>query len=404
MRDIPALDDIEHRFANIEISIEKLKQEQALHVKALDEHNNRLTKLETGVPIPPPDPEPDPNPTPSNRWGINLGERQYSDKPWRPDKALLPDGTLNPEYVRLLKPVAHTIRFMDKNEINNLISPPAWSYWVKDLDWQIELCNRCSSNFWLNFFVDSTITFIGDTILYIRNRLNHNLKIIVAWANEPWIGDSTDVGRWMIAQSEEQLGGDKFFDLWASRCRRTFEAAKNADPSCITVLETQTASTWVTEKLHSRIPNYDALGITCYYGPGLGSTAPSSLTMNELFDFAHNKLYAKEIPRIQDQGAFAEANNKLLVSYEGGNHFAIPEYQHAGRESLVKTLIEANYDSRILTMYDDIIEAYIDAGGSDYRCHFNFLDTNDKYGCWGLGETLDTLETSTKYHHATGQL
>lgn len=399
--------------AGQQLSDEQARQDAVLDALELGhaDHERRLKALENAPPpeVPPEPPEnPAPNPPPpgtdpGDRWGINLGKPQDPNKPWRVDTPLDGFGEINMAYQAVLYPVAHTIRFMDKNRINDDLNPPAWDEWEDALAWQVKLCNACAGHFWLNTHYRMNADMVKRTTAFVRANLSPALKTLVGWANEPWIGDQTDVGRQIKADTGAELGADAFFDFWARRMRETFAAAKSADPGCITVMETQTASTWVTGKLHDRIDDYDAIGVTCYYGPGLGNTPPNTISLDGLFQMSEAKLVNKEIPRLRDQLDFCAAHGKLAVSYEGGNHYALPVWQRSGREQVVQAMIDAQRDPRINTLYGRLLDVWNShPAATKHRCHYNFIEQWTEHGAWGLGESLDTIIQSPKYRYAAG--
>jgi len=347
----------------------------------------------------PSDPGTAPQPAPDTEggagdrsFGCNVGFYQHKD--WSPDK---PD---DPRYAGLLKPVGHTIRTMDWDRVNDYVDE---SYDEAKLDKQIALAVACDADFYLCLRYYDGLEEITAKVRRIREGIGPDKTLYVEWVNEPW-NPAFATYKEIKSITGQDLGGDMFFDLWANRAEHAFMVAKQTDPTCKTVLGCQTANPWVAKQVEKRLdPDVepDMHGLTWYFGAGIGGTPRPDLDATDILEHADAKLENKEIPRVRDHIAYSKSIGREVIGYEGGSHFTIDPRLHESHKGVWRAMNEANRDPRILELYRDMVAAWKDAGGGP-MLHYNFLSIYDKWGSWGLGESLDTITQSTKYRYAAG--
>lgn len=333
--------------------------------------------------------------------GFNTGK---VFKTWSPDKPFLPDGSLDPQYVRLATPIAHTIRFMDWLNTNDNMAylSSLDDAWRKMLDQQVQLANACGSDFWFNVPFHASDAWTTQAVAYIRARLRPQAVILIEWSNEPW---NSGLGAYKQLRRETGVdagGGDglKFFDAWAVYAGRAFAAARAADPGCVLVLGAHPENMWMTNKVYDRLElKPDAIAITFYAGTSSRDPLRNIQTARQLIDAAKQRWRDKGEAKMVEAFAFADAHDLDVFGYEGGQHLVAPLINGKPDPRIVPLAIEAQDDPAILELMDLPYTKFIDLGGKR-AVFFMLVSLYDQWGCWGLARTIGELADSIKYRWA----
>ncbi|MEZ6193749.1 MAG: hypothetical protein R3C45_21105 [Phycisphaerales bacterium] len=372
-------------------------------------------RIDTGPDETPPPETPEPNPGPSNgKIGMNAGFV------WR-SNFTHPDRPGVDNYDDLLRPVCSVYRPMNWNRINDFrpevdsIDDPHYydgRTWRDALREQVGLCNAVGAGFYLNVPVRATPGFVREAVAFIRANLQDNSGggggggggdsggvIYIAWANEAWLP-----GRFPydylkdVSGTDPGSGDNAFFDLWADKLVMTFAAAREADPTCIRVVETKTArdGTWYTEQIVKRLQlrgcDYDAVAGTLYFSPKWPSGYWESMSVDDAFDEAEEEWVSDDRKWQVANIRWAKDRGKLAIAYEAGQHF----HDIGMRPALVRTLQNCQTDPRMGEMYRAVYGYALEAG-IDLIIDFDWLDWSNQHGYWGKATSLEELPGSVKY-------
>lgn len=319
-----------------------------------------------------------------------------------------PDDPNEDGYVELITPVASVIRFMNPNYIAivtnsavnsiddriNIRHLPDETTWRVQLAWQVALCNDVDADFYLNTPFYATANWTREAVAFIRVNLNIDHSIYIAWCNEPWNGVADPYQEIKKITGHGMGGGDDlvFFDEWARRIDIVFNAARESDPTCIRVFETQTANVWVTGKVHDRITSdYECIAGTAYWSPRQEALF-SGITKDQVFDAAWDSWNNDERHDQTTTVAFALAHEKRAITYEAGPHFV----DFSQRPDVVNTLRDCQEDPRMAGQYGLVLDNFFAAGG-DLSIHFEWLGWWNKHGYWGFANALSKVATANKY-------
>lgn len=363
--------------------------------------------LGTGVPpvvVPPiviPPIDPPPVADDDRYFCVNLDFTWQEDKPWRPDKPINADGSLNQEYVDLIRPVADGLRFLNPNLINKDRThyTSLTQEWRDRLDWQIELCNEVDADFWFNAPYHASDQFIHEAMTYIRARLSARNLTYFEWSNEVWNGAQPAYQMTKDIGGGEDMASVGFMTQWATKVASANRAARLADPTCILVVGNQNGNPWLVKELHKYLvaqgaDNYDAVAITFYVGTR--GEINDSTTLNQLFA-AMDASADRAIPKTLQIMDWCQANGKRALFYEGGGHLTA----YSGGDTLKNTMKRAQSDIRYVQVLDRYLIA-IDSHplGLDKKYWFDFVSTYTVHGFWGFHSNLEDMANSLKYEWA----
>ena len=361
---------------------------------------NRVAAIEQGDSDPAPAPDPV-SVTDGRLLGINTG---FVDAPFSPDIPYLADGTLDHDYVKLMTPIASTIRFMDWNRINGDLAfyTQLDETWRGRLDQQVRLANACNADLWLNVPFHASEAWTTQAVAFIRARLNAEHVILVEWSNEPW-----NTGFNTYQQLKREAGTDAgsgaglaFFELWADYMDAAFRGARAADPDCLLVLGGHPASVWWTERVYERLDvKPDAVATTFYIGPKPKDTLADVQTARQLIERARSEWEDGGEAKMRETFAFAEREGLDVFGYEGGHHLAAPYINGKPDQRIAALVIEAQHDPAILDLMALPLDLFIELGGKR-ACFYKFVSVYDQYGAWGLARSVAELPGSIKYQWA----
>lgn len=352
-------------------------------------------------PDPTPDPEPDPAAPNTGKIGMNAGFV------WR-SNFTHPDQPGVGNYYDLLRPVCSVYRPMNWNRINDFRSevdsiddPHLYEgkTWRDALAAQVGVCNAVGAGFYFNVPVRATPGFVREAVAFIRANLSEEGAIYIAWANEAWLPGRFPYDYLKDVSGVDPGSGDNaFFDLWADKLVMTFTAAREADPTCIRVVETKTArdGTWFTEQIVNRLQlrgsDYDAVAGTLYFSPKWPGGYWESMSADDAFAEAQ-KEWADDDRKWQEASIrWAKDRGKLAIAYEAGQHF----HDISMRPALVRTLQRCQTDPRMGEMYHAVYGHALEAG-IDLIIDFDWIDWSNQHGYWGKAATLEELPGSVKY-------
>jgi len=364
------------------------------------------------VVVPPPITEPEPPTTDVRTLGIQTDfvGRDWADPvKWITDRPYLNDGDgpLDPEYVRLMTPIADTIRYLNWYRTNDdmtaytsldQMNKNGDDTWRGMLNKQVDLANAVGADFWFNVPFDAQPSFTRAAVALIREGLRPEQEIIIEWSNENWNSGMGTYKR--IRQiTGEDLGGDAFFQFWADRCTVAFTSARQADPDVICTVAGQTANSWVVQQVYKRVTvPVDATALTFYIGSGSGTWEGVTNT-DQLIDACIAEWNGREKREMRRHFAWADGKGLPTFGYEGGQHIVARYVNGEPVPWQVDLAIAAQDNPRITAMMDIPLDEFLRLGGTR-PVVFDFLSIYNKHGAWGLGRDLGRLETNRKYQWA----
>jgi len=404
------------------VILEESMSDHGIHMTDEASANHLHDGWHTGTDPPPvvepPDPPPviDPPPVvdppiiPSARiLGINtdfVGRDKGDATPWITDRPYLNDGDgpLDPEYTRLMTPIADTIRYLNWYRTNDdmttytsldQMNKNGDDTWRDMLNKQIDLANAVGADFWFNVPFEAQPSFTRAAVALIREGLHPEQQIIIEWSNENWNSGMGTYKR--IRQiTGEDLGGDAFFQLWADRCTVAFTSARQADPDVICTIAGQTANSWVLQQVYKRVTvPVDATAIAFYIGTG-SSTWDGVTNTDQLIDASIANWSGHEKREMQRHFAWADTKGLPTFGYEGGQHIVATYVNGEPVPWQVDLTIAAQDNPRITAMMDLPLDEFLRLGGTR-PVVFDYLNNWNKHGAWGLARDLGRLETSKKY-------
>lgn len=345
----------------------------------------------------------------------------------------------NPDFLAKIKQF-DTLRFMDWMSTNNSEQKdwenrpkPTDAVWAKKgvpLETMVALANKQKANAWFNMPHLASDDYIAKFAQYVKANLDPSLKAYVEYSNEAW--------NWQFQQAQygnvqgRAKWGDKgdawmqwngmksaqICDIWK---KQVFgEKDKNR---VVCVMGTQTAwrgledsvlqcPAWAAE---GNEPCYkhgiDALGITGYFGGGLGNkeNVETVLSWRKDPDGGFEKAFTqltkggllKEGDTIKETiDSFSyfkkvtDAKNLKMVVYEGGSHI-VGVGDPVNNEQLTEFLIAVNKHPKMYDLYTEVFNGWKQAGGTLFN-HFVDINQPSKWGSWGALDYV-TQETSPKY-------
>lgn len=285
------------------------------------------------------------------------------------------------------------------NNIHGFVPKPGGLYRVMAYEWQIDLCNRVGADMWITVPAHTDVSSDGywsKLAKLIRDNLDPSLKVYVEYSNEIWnhafeqreyvngraqaVGvsgdDNTRVWKYTVKASA---------DLW-----QVFINEFGGRDRLKLVLPGQSASHYMAEFHYDYLndislnPNGlrpDVYAIAPYVGHGINSSG------SDVFSSLHEELNLVTRPQLEAHRALADANNVVLVTYEGGQHI-----YKGGRVASV------NRDPRMYAFY----KAYLDTLAEYVPLTMNFMYSgaySEQYGnAWGSKESISqSIDQAHKY-------
>lgn len=345
----------------------------------------------------------------------------------------------NPDFLAKIKQF-DTLRFMDWMQTNDS-EQKDWenrpkltdATWVKKgapLEVLVALANKQKANAWFNMPHLASDDYIAKFAQYVKTNLDPSLKAYVEYSNEAW--------NWQFQQAQygnvqgRAKWGDKgdawmqwngmksaqICDIWK---KQVFGEKDKSRVVC--VMGTQTAWRGLEDSVlqcpawaaQGNEPCYkhgiDALGITGYFGGGLGNkeNVEQVLSWRKDPDGGFEKAFTqltkggllKEGDTIQATiEAFsyfqkvATAKNLKMVVYEGGSHI-VGIGDPVNNDQLTEFLIAVNRHPKMYELYTEIFNSWKKAGGTLFN-HYVDVSQPTKWGSWGALDYV-TQETSPKY-------
>ena len=303
----------------------------------------------------------------------------------------------NPNLLNDLAPFK-IIRFMDWNATNDSNNPQAnWSTRKQKtgdqtkapvaFEWQIDLCNRTKTDYWLNVPHEANLTSYPTSLAQlVHSQLDSSLRVYVEWSNEVWNGSFPQNAYAATQGTNLNLpGSDKAlaYQVYASvRVWDAFEGVfGKGSPRLVKILSGQHAWNGPCTSLMT------ALGDSSINPNGSQPTAFAVAPYFSGTSLAALQTSAAGVASGLDSNATCASGKGLpLISYEGG----------ADSYSAGNGCTTLQHDSGMRSLYSSFLDTLLAHQKGP------FMQYTATGSCWGLKErTGDTLSTSPKYQGVT---
>jgi hypothetical protein len=293
----------------------------------------------------------------------------------------------------------------------------------------IELANRVGADAWFCVPHKADDHYVSELAKLIKTRLDPKLRAYIEYSNELWNG-IFEQAQWVKEQGcragLNKLGrysgscDDDGARHWAGvkwNARRSgqifqiFDTIFAGEEQRVThVLAGQAQNVHLNEILlesfadraiNSAHTAADVFAIAPYLGGELaselvehGRRAIDPTAMLDRLD----ALIAPEVSEPTRQNRELATRNGLhLVAYEGGQHLVA--YGEAANDSaFVSKLIAANRHPRMRSIYAHMLDAWYSQSHDGLLMLFNYVETPNKYGVWGLLESQEqSMSEAPKY-------
>ena len=297
-------------------------------------------------------------------------------------------------------------------------------------EYMIDLANRLDSDAWFCVPHKADDAYVEALAQLIKARLSPKHKAYIEYSNELWNGIFSQTG-WAAEQGCKaglnklgQYSGsceDDGARYWAGikyNARRTGEIIAIVDrvfgadkARVVRVIAGHAHNEHMNEVLVSALEDKainrsgtraDVLAIAPYLGGSLASDLAehgkaASISVPELLDKLESLVRSDVAEPTRNNYKIAQKHGLRLTAYEGGQHLVA--YGEASKNgAFVDKLIAANRNPRMRSIYTRMLDAWYENSGHGLMLLFNFAETPNKYGAWGLLESQEQqLGQAPKY-------
>ncbi len=297
-------------------------------------------------------------------------------------------------------------------------------------EYMIDLANRLAADAWICVPHKADDAYVESLAGLIKTRLAPGRKAYIEYSNELWNGIFPQA-KWASEQGCKaglnKLGAytgsceDDGVRYWAGikwNARRTGEIVQIFDRvfasdkgRIVRVIAGHAHNEHSNEvlldsfddKQINRAANrVDVLAIAPYLGGSLASDLAEqgkagSVSVPELLDKLEGLVRTDVAEATRNNYKIAQRHGLRLTAYEGGQHL-VANGEASGNGAFVDKLIAANRNPRMRSIYTRMLDAWYDNSGHGLLMLFNFAETPNKYGAWGLLENQEQpLSAAPKY-------
>jgi hypothetical protein len=285
-------------------------------------------------------------------------------------------------------------------------------------EYMIDLANRLDTDAWICVPHKADDAYVEALAQLIKTRLSPKHKAYIEYSNELWNGIFSQT-RWAAEQGCKaglnklgQYSGsceDDGARYWAGikwNARRTgeiiaiFDRVFGADKARIVrVIAGHAHNEHMNEVLVSALEDKainrsgtraDVLSIAPYLGGSLASDLveqgkAASISVPDLLDKLESLVRSDVAEATRNNYKIAQRHGLRLNAYEGGQHL-VAYGEASANGAFVDKLIAANRNPRMRSIYTRMLDAWYENSGQGLMLLFNFAETPNKYGAWGLLE------------------
>lgn len=335
------------------------------------------------------------------------------------------ENIFNPEFLEKIEPFS-TVRFGQwMNTKDSTQSQWSDRPTLEDARWgsgvpveiMVELANRLDVNPWFNMPHLASNTYVAQFARYVRDNLEPGLKVYIEYSNEVW--NPQFAAHDYVESLSPTLNVFQSYGKRSAEIADIWDNVFGADKErLIGVLGAQYANPRsARQALEYAGDSLDVIGLNRYLGRDLGS--PENLTevlswINNEPDGGYNNLFeeltqasvldngrlALRLPDISPQTSqwsqISEEYNLPLVAYEGGQ--SLVGYDGIeNNQSITNLFVNANRDSRMGDLYNELLTQWYQIQGGDLFMHFIDTMQPSRNGSWGALENIQQSD-SPKYN------
>lgn len=333
--------------------------------------------------------------------------------------------TFNPEWIEMIQDTRQ-IRFMGWQGTNNS-SVENWDgFRGADIEDMVKLANEVGADPWFSMPHMADDDYIRKFATYVRDNLDPELTVRVEYSNEAW-NWAFQQTKWLNEQSKSEWGVDAHLDYQAKLATNMaliWDDVFSGEPEdrLIKVIGGQAGNPWVYKRLMNPVewekndPDgyvdpktvFDEVAITSYFGGRVISQEETRNFLIEkikdsetdaaewLTELMLDPNYNDSIPAMAaaaaDHVAMAEKWGMGVSGYEGGQHilhsFNVAGLTDADLTLLTDFLSEYIRSEDMGMLYEEAWNAWAEVVDSAFM-QFGDVDGANKYGAWGLYESLD---------------
>ena len=297
-------------------------------------------------------------------------------------------------------------------------------------EYMIDLANRLEADPWICVPHRADDGYVEALAKLIKSQLKPERKVYIEYSNELWNGIFAQT-QWASEQGCKaglnKLGkytggcdqdGPRYWAGIKWNARRTgeiiqiFDRVFGADKArVVRVIAGHAHNEHMNDvllgALEDKVINRsgaraDVLAIAPYLGGGVASDLTEhgrtgSVGVSDLLDKLEALMPTDVAEATRANYKIAQQHGVRLTAYEGGQHLVAPGgSQNDG--AFVDKLIAANRNPRMRAIYARMLDAWYDNSGQGLMVLFNFAETPNKYGAWGLLESQEQeLQRAPKY-------
>jgi hypothetical protein len=329
----------------------------------------------------------------------------------------------DPAFVATIRDL-RSIRFMDWMDTNNSdqvmwaerprLGDFTYVWRGVPVEIMVQLANRIGAEPWFTLPHMADDAYVRAFATHVRDHLDPRLPVRVEWSNEVW-NFIFEQARWAADQAEARWGMGVPDDAWmqfaglrgAEVARIWIEVFGPGSDRVIPVVSVHTgwpglekalleAPLAVAEGLPPPAEAFRAYAVTGYFGAELGD----EINLDELREWAAAENGVAQLAEAARVGSLAMLAEELwphhagvarshgyeFIMYEGGTH--VTGHGATTQDDIVTAfLAKANYSPEMARLYDDLLFAWADVGGSLFNA---FVDTAppSRWGSWGARRHL----------------
>ncbi|AMV40734.1 hypothetical protein [Planctomyces sp. SH-PL62] len=272
------------------------------------------------------------------------------------------------------------------------------------------LANETGKDLWINVPVAATDGYVRELAKFLKAELKPGLKLYVEHSNEVWnFGFPQYIYNKLAAIDEVERGGSplnadgsKDQEAWAHRRHakrlveigRTFRETFGADQAdrILPVYASWAISPkahyadvldWVKATYGEPREHFHALADASYYNVGKAAkdASPEQLVAAMRASSDANLAHRMKIREIADRYGVKHFQYEIGPDVGGGDPTNVGNRILANRLPAMESLL-----------LHDAVDNWFDRGGDLYM-YFAHISAASRYGCWGLSEDVDQLDT-----------